>query len=100
LPQELLFIIPNFDVRLQIVIPTCVNRPSRFPAPCSRRTSRKNSEHKIAAIDQLTQVYSRMLGEIGTIGECFGALGTFIRFCLPHVYLGVKLQIRFGSEDL
>ena len=54
----------------------------------------------LAAIGLDAQVNSRVLRQIGGIGECLGTLGALVRLCLAHVNLSVQLQVRFTTEDL
>jgi hypothetical protein len=46
------------------------------------------------------QVYTCVLWQVRTVGECFAALRTFVWLCLTHVQLCVQLQICFWAKDL
>ena len=43
------------------------------------------------------QVDAQVLGQVGSVGERLGAVGTLVRFSL-RVGLGVNLHIRLGEE--
>ena len=45
-------------------------------------------------------MYPGMLWQVTGVREGFAALGTLVGLGLAHVDLGVKLEIRFGAENL
>ena len=47
-----------------------------------------------------SEVYPGMLWQVTGVREGFAALGTLVGLGLAHVDLGVKLEIRFGAENL
>ena len=53
------------------------------------------------ALVRLVRLVASGVGlEVGELREGFAALGTLVGLGLAHVDLGVKLEIRFGAENL
>ena len=46
------------------------------------------------------QVDPRVLRQVGAVGERLVTRSTFVGFRLPHVDLGVELEVCFTGEDL
>lgn len=41
-----------------------------------------------------------VLGEVGTVGECLGALRAFVRLRFSHMNLGMQLQVSLAAKNL
>ena len=54
----------------------------------------------LAAVGLDAQVDTHVLGQVGAVGEGFAALAALVGLGLPHVHLGVQLQVGFGSKNL
>jgi hypothetical protein len=54
----------------------------------------------LAAVGLDAQVDPHMLRQIWTVGKGLAALAALVGLRLPHVHLGVQLQVSFGSEYL
>ena len=60
----------------------------------------KLSLANLASVGFDTKMDPHVLGEVGAVGEGFTAVAAFVWFRLPHVNLGVKLQVSFRAESL
>ena len=54
----------------------------------------------LAAVGLDPQVDPGVLGQVGTVREGFITAGALVGLWLPHVYLGVELQVRFTCKNL
>jgi hypothetical protein len=54
----------------------------------------------LAAVGLDAQVDSGVLGQVGTVCECFVTAGALVGLRLPHVDLGVQLQVGFTRKNL
>ena len=54
----------------------------------------------LAAVGLDPQVDPGVLGQVGTVGEGLVAAGALVGLRLPHVDLGVELQVCLGAKNL